>query len=158
MRLACNDIHRSCSLLAPPHSGSPKSMDPPQLVVATLLYSIYYLQFHSAIGLSTIPPVENEGTVILARRENETNVPIYCRVSLNGSTFSTAWYLTRFGEVQFRITFGSVPTPNFVLEGVTSNLTIQSFSRDLDKVIVRCSNVAVPELLENGRFQLRIIG
>ena len=102
--------------------------------------------------------MENGGTVVLARRENEINVSIFCRVSNNGSAFETSWFLTRLGEIEFLITLSSIPTPNFVLSGVTSNLTIEMFSRDLDRAIVRCSNVATPEILENAMFQLRIIG
>ena len=103
--------------------------------------------------------MENGGTVVFARRENESNVSIFCRVSNNGSAFDTAWYLTRLGEMEQFITFGAqFPTPNFVLSGVTSNFTIETFSCDLDRAIVRCTNQAPGDLLENVMFQLRIIG
>ena len=128
-----------------------------RLAVAAFLSSVYYLQFCLVTGLSTIPPVENGGTVILARRENETNVNIFCRVTVNGSAFQTTWFLTRLNQVKEVITFFPA-TPNFIAVGATSNFTIESFSRDLDKAILRCSNDAPSEFLENVMFLLRIIG
>ena len=128
-------------------------------IAAFFCFTIILTSSTFATGLSTIPFVENGGTVVFARRENESNVSIFCRVTNNGSVFETAWYLTRLGEMELPITFGSVPTPNFVLlSGVTPNLTIETFSRDLDRGILRCSNTAPGEISENAMFQLRIIG
>ena len=109
-------------------------------------------------GLSTIPHVENGGTVVLARRENETNVTIFCRVSNNGSAFGTSWFLRLPGEaMENQIRFNNPnPTPNFVRVGATSNLTIELFSRNLNMAVVRCTNFALP--LEEASFLLRIIG
>ena len=133
----------------------------PRLSVAALLSFIFAIYcFQLIAGLSTIPHVENGGTVILARRENETNVTVFCRVTNNGSEFETSWFLTRLNEMEIVITFGGnlLAVPNFIAVGATSNLTIENFSRDLDKAVLRCTNVAIPEHLENVMFLLRIIG
>ena len=131
-----------------------------QRAVAAFLCSLVAIHCSQLVtGLSTIPPVENGGTVILARRENETNVTVFCRVTNNGSEFETGWFLTRLNEIEIIITFGgNLAVPNFIAVGATSNLTIETFSRDLDKAVLRCTNVAPPEILENVMFLLRIIG
>ena len=106
---------------------------------------------------STIPPVENGGTALIARTENETDIKIFCRVTNNGSQFDTTWFLQRFGQTRNLIFF---PETNFVLVGVSSNLTIETLSRDLDRAILECTNGAGPgsPILEHAFFEFRIIG
>ena len=106
---------------------------------------------------TTIPPVENGGTTLIARAENETDTKIFCRVTNNGSFFDTTWFLQRFGQPQNLIFF---PNTDFVLVNVSSNLTIQTFSRDLDRAVLECTNGAGTNspLLEHAFFEFRIIG
>ena len=110
-------------------------------------------------GISTIPPAGNGETVVLARRENEANVSVFCRVTNNGSQFGTTWLLTKVGQMRNQIIF---PDPNgdFSLVGLSSNLTITSFSRDLNMAILECTNGAAMNspILETAFFDLRIIG
>ena len=97
--------------------------------------------------------------MVLARKENESNVNIFCRVTNNGSFFDTSWFLSTPGAPRNQIIFG-MGQSNFVLIGSSVNLTIVSFSRDLNRALLECTNGAGSNspILEKAFFELRIIG
>ena len=107
-------------------------------------------------GLSTDPFVENRGTVVLPAPENAANVSVFCQVSFQGTPAVTQWFLTLNGGTRNAIMSG----PSIQLTGgsQTPNLTIVSFSRDLDMAIVECNNGFVSPNDETAFFLLRIIG
>ena len=108
-------------------------------------------------GLSTDPFVENGGTVVLPAPENAANVSVFCQVSFQGTPAVTNWFLTLNGGTRSEIT---AEGPSFQLTGgsLHPNLTIVSFSRDLDMAIVECNNGFVSPNDETAFFLLRIIG
>ena len=110
-----------------------------------------------ATGLLTDPFVENGGTVVLPAPENAANVSIFCQVTFQGTLVVSQWFLTTKGGTRSAITAGG---HSFRLTGGTQtpNLTIVSFSRDLDMAIVECNNVFISPNDETAFFLLRIIG
>ena len=107
-------------------------------------------------GLSTDPFVENGGTVLLPAPENAANVSVFCQVSFQGTQAITHWFLTLNGGTRSEVTSG----PSIQLTGGShfTNLTIVSFSRDLDMAILECTNAFVSPNDETAFFLLRIIG
>ena len=139
-------------------SGARMFMDI-QVSAASIVILVALLPGLQVTGLSTEPPIENGGTVVLARKENESSVNIFCRVTNNGSFFDTSWFLSTPGAPRNQIIFG-MGQSNFVLIGSSANLTIVSFSRDLNKALLECTNGAGSNspILEEAFFELRIIG
>ena len=107
-------------------------------------------------GLLTDPFVENGGTVVLPAPENAANVSVFCQVSFQGTPVVTQWFLTLNGGTRSEITTG----PSIRISGgsMRPNLTIVSFSRDLDMAIMECGNGFVSPNDETVFFLLRIIG
>ena len=107
-------------------------------------------------GLLTDPFVENRGTVVLPAKENAANVSVFCQVTFQGTPAVTQWFLTLNGGTRSEVTSGS----SIQLTGGTRqrNLTIVSFSRDLDMAILECNNVFASPNDETAFFLLRIIG
>ena len=134
-------------------------MDPnfSALVCLYGLMAVLLLKQQVADGLSTDPFVENGGTVVLPAPENAPNVSVFCQVSFQGTPVVTQWFLTMNGGTRNAISAGG---PSFQLTGGTlhPNLTIVSFSRDLDMAILECNNVFVSPNDEKAFFLLRIIG
>ena len=108
-------------------------------------------------GLSTDPFVENGGTVVLPAPENAANFSVFCQVSFQGTPAVTQWHLTLNGGTRSAIMAGG-PSFQFAGGSQTNNLTIVSFSRDLDMAIVECNNGFVSPNDETAFFLLRIIG
>ena len=121
------------------------------------LMTVLLLKHQVADGISTDPFVENGGTVVLPAPENAANVSIFCQVTFQGILAVSQWFLTTKGGTRSEILAGG---PSFRLTGGTQtpNLTIVSFSRDLDMAIVECNNVFVSPNDETAFFLLRIIG
>ena len=111
---------------------------------------------HQVTGLLTDPFVENGGTVVLPAPENAANVSVFCQVSFQGTPAVTNWFLTLNGGTRSEVTSG----PSFQLTGgsMFTNLTIVSFSTDLDMAILECNNVFISPNDETAFFLLRIIG
>ena len=107
-------------------------------------------------GLSTDPFVENGGTVVLPAPENAANVSVFCQVSFQGTPVVTQWFLTLNGGTRSEITTG--PSIQFTGGSMLLNLTIVSFSRDLDIAILECGNGFGGPNDETAFFLLRIIG
>ena len=128
---------------------------------AVLLCLSLTLQFAFLVtGLTTEPPVMNGGTVVLSRVANTANVSVFCRVTFMGVPRSTAWFITRLNGLREQLTLDPPSDPNFVLlsSGVDSNLTIVSFSSDLDMATLECTNAVEAPNTEEAFFNLRIIG
>lgn len=107
------------------------------------------------VGLTTIPSVENGGTVVVAAPEDEANVVIFCAVTQppNNNIISTNWFLI-MGSTREQI-FAS--TPNFNIgSSPFSSLTILTFVQNLAGATVECSNLLNPGRQE-AFFTLRII-
>ena len=122
-----------------------------------LVLSIASLLGDLVTGLITDPFVENGGTVVLPATENATNVSVFCQVSFQGGTQTlTQWHLTMKGGMREVLAAG----PSIQLTGGTlqTNLTIVSFSRDLDMAILECDNGFDGPNEETAFFLLRIIG
>ena len=131
-----------------------------------LLSSLYYSCTCQVSIPSTDPPVATNGeTIDLPAVENATNVSVFCGVSFNNMGNSvpvaTIWRLgssvvTTLPTIQF-----SEPEySNFVLENVTrfTNLTILSFSRSLDMMVLLCTNGFGGANQEYAFFIPRFIG
>ena len=135
------------------------AMDPKFSALVCLygLMAVLLLKHQVADGISTDPFVENGGTVVLPAPENAANVSIFCQVSFQGTSAITNWFLTLNGGTRSAIT---AEGPSFQLTGgsLHPNLTIVSFSRDLDMAILECNNVFVSPNDEKAFFLLRIIG
>ena len=133
------------------------AMDPnfSALVCPYGLMVVFLLKHQVADGLSTDPFVEN-GTVVLPAPENAANVSVFCQVSFQGTPVVTQWFLTMNGGMRSAIT----TEPSFQLTGGTlqPNLTIVSFSRNLDMAILECGNGFNSPNKEVAFFLLRIIG
>ena len=134
-----------------------------------LLSSLYY----SCTCQVTIPPTDppvatNGGTVDLPAVENATNVSMFCELSFNDMgnivLVDIFWRLgSGIGMTPQFILFGEPEYSNFVLENVSrfTNLTILSFSRSLDMMILECSNgftAGGGVNLQNAFFVPRFIG
>ena len=102
--------------------------------------------------------MENGGTVVLPAPENAANVSVFCQTSFQGTPAVTQWFLTLNGGTRSEITTG----PSIQISGgsMRPNLTIMSFSRDLDMAIMECGNGTgfVSPNDETAFFLLRIIG
>ena len=129
----------------------------PTLPALVRLVTVLLLKQQVA-GLLTDPFVENGGTVVLPAPENAANVSVFCHVSFQGTPTVTQWFLTLNGGTRSELTSG----PSFQLTGgsMQPNLTIVSFSRDLDmaSAIVECGNGFLSPNDESAFFLLRIIG
>ena len=123
--------------------------------VLRLLITVLLLKQQVA-ALLTDPFVENEGTIVFPAPENAANVSIFCQVSFLGTPALTRWHLTIKGGTRNILAAG----PSFQLTGgsMQPNLTIVSFSRDLDIAIVECGNGFDGPYEETVFFLLRIIG
>ena len=106
-------------------------------------------------GLLTDPFVENRGTVVLPAPENAPNVSVFCQVTFQGTPAVKRWSLTLNEGTRSQLMAG----PSFQLTGALfTNLTIESFSRDLDMANLECSNNLLSPNDETAFFLLRIIG
>ena len=134
------------------------AMDPNFSALVCLYGIMVVLLFKHQVadGLSTDPFVENGGTVVLPAPENAANVSVFCQVSFQGTPIVTQWFLTMNGGTRSAIT----TEPSVQLTGGTlqPNLTIVSFSRDLDMAILECGNGFNSPNKEVAFFLLRIIG
>ena len=130
------------------------AMDPNFSALVRLMAVLLLKQ--QVTGLSTDPSVENGGTVVLPATENATNVFVFCQVSFQGTPAVTQWFLTLNEGTRNTITSG----PSFEITGgsIQTNLTVVSFSRDLDMAILECNNGFVSPNDETAFFLLRIIG
>ena len=119
------------------------------------------LQFAFLVtGLTTDPPTVNGGTAVLSRVENAANVSVLCRVTFMGVPRTTVWFITRLNGQREQLTLDPPSDPNFIQQtsGVPSNLTIVSFSSDLDMATLECTNQIEAPNTEEAFFNLRIIG
>ena len=126
------------------------------LVLALVRLIAVLLLKQQVTGLLTDPFVENRGTVVLPAPENAANVSVFCQVGFQGTPSVTQWFLTMNGGTRDLLVVGS----SFQLTGgsMQPNLTIVSFSHNLDMAILECSNGFVSPNDESAFFLLRIIG
>ena len=118
------------------------------------------LQFGDYItGLSTDPPTENGGTVVVAALENATNVSIFCTVTEFGSLGLSVWFFTTEGGTRQLLDFDQPNAANFFTTGIArQNFTIRLFARNLDMAVLECNNNLPSPNREIAFFMLRIIG
>ena len=128
----------------------------PPAAACVRLVAVLMLLKQQVTGLLTDPFVEDGGTVLLPATENAANVSVFCQVGFQGTPVITQWHLTMKGGMRNVLAAG----PSFQLTGGTlqPNLTIVSFSRDLDMAILECGNGFDGLNAETGFFLLRIIG
>ena len=128
----------------------------PPAAACVRLVAVVMLLKEQVTGLLTDPFVENGGTVLLPELENTANVSVFCQVRFQGTPVITQWLLTMKGGMRNVLAAG----PTFQLTGgsLQPNLTIVSFSRDLDMALLECGNGFDGQNAETAFFLLRIIG